>query len=44
MGGDAVLWAIAARFPGIGNPHDLRLSELRFWIDGHKLMLKEEGG
>jgi len=39
-----MLWSIAARFPGIGNPFNLKLSELRFWIEGHRQMIKEETG
>jgi len=37
-----MLWAVAARFPGIGNPDSLKLSELMFWIEGHKKMIEEE--
>jgi len=42
MGGHRILWCVAARFPGIGNPDRLTLSDLRFWLDGHKAMIKEE--
>ena len=38
------MWAVAARFPGLGNPLKLRLSELLFWLEGHKIMVKEESG
>jgi len=44
LGGNFALWAIGARFPGVGNPLCLKLSELRFWLEGHKIMIKEEGG
>jgi hypothetical protein len=41
-GGDNAIWAVGARFPGVGDPLKLRLSKLRFWLDGHKKMVEQE--
>ena len=42
LGGDSALWSIAARFPAVGNPDFLKLSELRFWLEGCKQLKKVE--
>ena len=33
-----------SKFPYVGDPNDLKLSELQFWIEGHRRMIKEESG
>jgi hypothetical protein len=35
-----MLWAVAARFHLDG--HDMALSRLKFWYEGHRKMIEEE--
>ena len=37
-----MIYAVAARFPGLGDPRRLKLSDILFWHEGHKIMIDEE--